>query len=259
MNEINKEKWKQYWFVIQELTGREIKRKYARSYLGILWSVLNPLLSMAVMSAIFSTMFKRSIENFPIYYLTGMIIWQLFTNATSTAITALVDNKQLLIKVKMPMQVFTLSRVYTALVNFGYSFIAYIAFLIIFRIQPSVTMIAIIPIIALALVFSTGLSMLLSTAYVFFGDIKHLYGIILTMWMYMSALFYPVSSLSGLMAKLVQENPMYCFIASARECMMYGTFPGTGLWLRMILWAGTIFIAGQLFFSKMKNDIMQRV
>lgn len=259
MNETRKEKWKQYWFVIRELTGREIKRKYARSYLGILWSVLNPLLSMAVMSAIFSTMFKRSIDNFPIYYLTGMIIWQLFTNATNTSMTALVDNKQLLIKVKMPMQVFTLSRVYTALVNFGYSFAAYVLFLIIFRIQPNITMLAILPIITLTLLFATGLSMLLSTAYVFFGDIKHLYGIVLTLWMYMSALFYPVSSLSGLMAQIVKENPMYCFIAAARECMMYGNFPEAGLWLKMVLWAVAVFVIGQIFFEKKKNDIMQKV
>ena len=194
MNVTKKEKRKQYWFVIQELTSRELKRKYARSYLGILWSVLNPLLSMAVMSAIFSTMFKNSIEKYPIYYLTGMIIWQLFTNATNAAITALVDNKKLLIKVKMPIQVFILSRVYTTLVNFGYSFVAYVVFLIIFRIQPRITMLAFVPIVALTLLFAIGLSMMLSTAYVFFADIQYLYGVILTLWMYMSALFYPVSS-----------------------------------------------------------------
>lgn len=259
MNGTRKERWKQYWFVIRELTGREIKRRYSRSYLGVLWSVLNPLLSMAVMSAIFSTMFQRSIENFPIYYLTGNIIWQLFTNATNTAMTALVDNKALLIKVKMPMQVFTLSRIYTAFVNFVYSFVAYILFLVIFKVMPDYSMIAIVPIILLTLLFSTGLSMLLSTAYVFFGDIKHLYGILLTLWMYCSALFYPVSSLSGIMARVVQENPLYCYIAATRECMIYGNFPTLGLWLRMILWAVAMFLIGHLFFKRKKNDIMQKV
>ena len=70
---------RQYTFVIHELTSREIKRKYARSSLGILWSILNPLLYMVVMSLIFSTMFRRSIENFPIYFLTGQIFWNLFS------------------------------------------------------------------------------------------------------------------------------------------------------------------------------------
>ena len=87
------EQRKQYWFVIRELTSREIKRKYSRSKLGIVWSVLNPLLTMAVMSMIFSYMFKHSIENYPIYYLCGNVIWQLFTGATNSAMTTLVDNK----------------------------------------------------------------------------------------------------------------------------------------------------------------------
>ena len=87
---------------------------------------------MAVISMIFSTIFKRSIENFPIYYLTGFIIWNMFTLSTNTAMTALVDNKQLLIKVKLPMLIFPISRVLTALVNLGYSMVAYVVMLIVF-------------------------------------------------------------------------------------------------------------------------------
>lgn len=256
---LEKEQIKQYWFVIRELTGRELKRRYSRSYLGIFWSVLNPLLSMAVMTAIFSTMFQRTIENYALYYLTGTIIWQLFTNATNTAMTALVDNKQLLIKVKTPMQVFILSRVYTAFVNFMYSFVIYILFLFIFKIRLNISMLAIVPIIGLTMIFSIGLSLFLSTTYVFFGDIKHLYGIILTLWMYCSALFYPITSLSGTMAQIVQENPLYCYIAAARECMMYGVFPNADLWIRMIIWSIVSFLMGYFFFQYKKNNIMQKV
>ena len=137
MNETRKERWKQYWFVIRELTGREIKRKYARSYLGIVWSVLNPLLTMAVMSLIFSTMFKTSISNFPIYYLTGNLFWGMFTGVTSTAMTALVDNRVMLIKVKLPMSIFPLSRAYTSLVNFVYSLAAYVVMLVVFKITSA--------------------------------------------------------------------------------------------------------------------------
>ena len=111
----NKEELKQYYFVIKQLVDREIKRKYARSFLGVIWSVLNPLMTMAVMSMIFSTIFKRTIENYPIYYLTGTIFWQLFSGATNSAMTALVDNRTLLLKVKLPKQTFVLARIYTVL------------------------------------------------------------------------------------------------------------------------------------------------
>ena len=110
-----KDRIEQYIFVIRELVSREIKRKYARSMLGIVWSVLNPLLTMAVMSMIFTYMFERSIEKFPIYYLTGNIFWSMYTTATNGALTALVDNKNMLMKVKLPMLVFPLSRSCTAL------------------------------------------------------------------------------------------------------------------------------------------------
>ena len=90
---IDAQQGKQYAFVIRQLTARELKRKYARSYLGVIWSVLNPLLSMVVLSLIFSQLFRRSIENYPIYYLTGNILWQAFTGATNASMTSLVDNK----------------------------------------------------------------------------------------------------------------------------------------------------------------------
>lgn len=253
------EQIKQYGFVIRQLVSREIKRKYTRSYLGILWSVLNPLLSMAVLSMIFTTMFRRSIENYPIYYLTGLIIWQLFTGATNSAMASLVDNKSLLMKVKLPKVIFPLSRVGAAFVNFLYTFVAYILMLILFQIPPSITMI-LFPVIAVfLLLFSTGISYFLSILYVFFGDIKHLYSVLLTLWMYCSAIFYPVSSTPESMQKFIVENPVYNYIACARECMMYQTWPSSEEWNRMILWGIGSYVMGRLIFSKLQNKIMKEL
>ena len=218
----DKENRKQYLFVIRELTSREIKRKYARSYLGILWSVLNPLLSMAVLSMIFTQIFSRSIENYPIYYLTGLILWQLFTGATNAAMTTLVDNKTMLIKVKLPMEIFVLARVYTAVVNLGYSLVAYVAMLIVFRVTPKWAMLYSPVIFILLIIFSLGLSYMLATAYVFFGDVKHLYSVILTLWLYCSALFYPVDQLTGLIKEVIVNNPIFCYIDALRGVVMYG-------------------------------------
>ena len=99
---INTEQIKQYLFVIRQLSSREIKRKYTRTYLGILWSVLNPLLTMIVMAVVFTQIFQRSIEYYPLYLMAGQILWQLFSGATNSAMTSLVDNKTLLTQVKQP-------------------------------------------------------------------------------------------------------------------------------------------------------------
>ncbi len=254
-----KEQRKQYWFVIRELTSREIKRKYSRSKLGIVWSVLNPLLTMAVLSLIFSKMFSRSIENYPIYYLCGYVLWRLFTEGTNTAMTALVDNRTLLIKVRYPMRVFVLSRIYTAIVNLGYSMVAFVAMLCVFRIRPKMTMLLFPVIVILLILFTVGISYVLTTAYVFFGDVKHLYSVLLTLWMYMSAIFYPIDRLGGFIYMVVKINPIFNYINAMREIVMYGTLPTVPEFLRMIIWAVAAFVIGNIVFNKNKNKIMQKI
>lgn len=250
---------KQYVFALKQLVSREVKRKYARSNLGIVWSVLNPLLSMAVLSMIFSTMFKRSIENFPIYYLTGNILWVFFSSATNSAMTVFVDNRNLLLKVKLSKQTFVLSRVLTALTNLGYTCIAYILMLIVFRIEPSIYMLLLpVPVLFLTL-FSMGMGFLLSIAYVFFADIKYLYSVLLTLWMYMSAIFYPVENIAPTMQKIIKMNPIYAYISFSRECVLYRTVPNVSVWVKMILWGVGMFLIGYYVFKKKENTVMQKV
>lgn len=253
------ERRQQYIFVIKELTSREIKRKYSRSYLGIVWSVLNPLLMMGVLSMIFSQLFRHSIENYPIYYLTGYILWQMFTGSTNAAMTTLIDNKMLLIKVKLPMEIFVLARVYTALVNLGYSVIAYVVMLIVFQIKPNWMMLFSPVIILFLLLFSLGIAFVLSTAYVFFGDVKHLYSVLLTVWMYCSALFYPVDRMEGAIRTIIEFNPIFNYIDALRSIVMHGVMPPGWEILRMILWAVIVYAAGYYIFRKNKNKIMQKI
>lgn len=250
---------RQYIFVIRELTAREIKRKYARSSLGIIWSVLNPLMNMVVMSLIFSTMFRRSIENFPIYYLTGQIFWTLFSGATNSAMTALVDNRNLLIKAKLPKQTFVLSRIYTTLVNFGYTCIAYVLMLVIFRIKPTFAMLLFPLAVVFMLMISIGVSYILSVVYVFFADVKYLYSVFLTLWMYMSALFYPISGLPESMQNFIGFNPIYLVIAFARECVMYGKVPDVMMWVKLVCWSLGSMWLGLVVFKRGENQVMQRV
>lgn len=255
----SKEERQQYFFAVKQLVSREIKRKYARSYLGILWSVLNPLLNMAVMSLIFTTIFKRQIENFPIYFLTGNIIWNFFNTSTSTSMSAIVDNKGLLMKIKLPKETFILSRIGTSLVNLGYTFIPYVLMLVVFKVSPSIYMLLFFVDVFFLVLFSTGISFILATLYVFFADIKHLYSVFLTLWMYVSALFYPIDRLSGTMRNIVEMNPIYAYISFARECIMYGSCPDLSRWIQIIVWGIVMFGFGYLIYRKNENSIMQRV
>lgn len=256
---IDAQKRKQYTFVIRQLTSREIKRKYARSYLGVVWSILNPLLSMAVLSLIFSQLFRRSIENYPIYYLTGYILWQTFTGATNAAMTTLADNKMLLLKVKFPMELFVLTRVYTALINLGYSLVAYAIMLAVFRIPLHWSMLFSLVVIAFLFLFTLGVSDVLAAAYVFFGDVKHLYSVLLTLWMYCSAIFYPVEQLQGAIRTVIEINPLFLYIHTMRKAVMHGQLPNGMELLQMFLWSTGMFWIGQRIFKKSKNEIMLKL
>lgn len=251
-----KEKIRQYLFVMRELTGRELKRKYARSYLGVIWSVLNPLLTMVVMSLIFSKMFKRNINNFPVYYLTGQTLWSMFTGATNAAMTALVDNKLMMTRTKLPRQIFPLSRILTSLVNFGYSMIAYVIIVAFFRIVPTVSTLFFPVVVVLLLLFSIGLGYILSILYTSLADIKYLYGILLTVWMYLSAIFFPVDNLSVGIKQVILANPIYGYIRAARCVVMEGTMPPGSVVVQITLWGIGMFAVGKLVFSLNQNKIM---
>lgn len=254
-----REKRRQYWFVIQQLTSRELKRKYARSVLGVLWSVLNPLLSMGVLSLIFSQMFRRTIENYPIYYLTGYLLWQAFTGTTNSAMTTLADNRTLLLKVKFPMELFVLTRGCTALVNLGYSFVAYGVMLLVFRVEVGWAALFLVPIVGCLFLFSLGISYALSAAYVFFGDVRHLYSVALTLWMYCSAIFYPADQLSGPIRQVVEFNPLYLYIRCLRGAVMEGLPPTWEEIARMVAWGAGVYLAGWGIFRVLREKILLRL
>ena len=114
-------------------------------------------------------------------------------------------------------------------------------------------------IIFFALLFSTGVAFILSIAYVFFGDVKHLYSVLLTLWMYCSALFYPVEMLPEYVKRVVVENPLFNYINCARRVMMWGQLPTFPEILRMVLWGVGMFVVGYLVFEKNKNKVMQKM
>ena len=249
----------QTYFVLGQLVTREMKRKYSRSKLGILWSMLNPLLSMVVLSLIFSTMFRKSIENYPIYYLTGFVIWSFFTTATNMAVTSLVDNQSLILQVRLPKYVFPFSRVLTAFVNFLYSLTAYGIMLLVFRIPVKGTALVFPVIIFFLFLFSLGMGYILSILYVFFGDIRHLYGVVLTLWMYLSALFYPLELLPKTMQAVIWQNPIYNFIAGARDCILYGRIPPAVVLFRAAAWGVGMYGAGTIVFRRNQNKLIQKL
>ena len=183
----------------------------------------------------------------------------MFATGSTQAMTSLVDNKNMLIKVKLPTSIFPLARCCTALANFGYSLIAYVIMLVVFQIKPNWAMLLMPLFVAFIFLFTLGIGKALSILYIFFGDIQHLYSVILTLWMFCSAIFYPVDQVKGVMQIIINNNPVYIFIAATRRAIMEGLYPTPREWVMMLLWSLGVYLIGTIIFDKWQNRVMQHI
>ena len=211
--------------LLRELVMRDIKVRYRRSFLGLLWTVLNPLLMMAVQAVVFSTFFKANIVNFPVYLLVGNIVFSMNADSTSQALLSIVGNGGLIKKVYIPKYLFPLSKVMSCLVNFGFSFVALLLVMLATKAPfHAEIFLSFVPLFYL-LLFSIGLSFILSSVTVFFRDIAHLYSVFITAWTYLTPIFYPLDILPPQLQSFINWNPMYQYIKYFRLLIMEGIIP----------------------------------
>ncbi|MDD3242504.1 MAG: ABC transporter permease [Eubacteriales bacterium] len=216
---------RKYKFLLSQLVGRDFKTKYRRSYLGVLWSILNPLLMMLVVSAVFSYVFRFNIEKFPVYLILGQTFFNVLSESTTIAMGSIIGSGQLIKKVYVPKYIFPAEKVMFSFVNFAISFVAIAIVMIYFKVPLSASMICLPLVLIYLFLFCMGVGLFLSALAVFFRDTLHLYNVLLTAWSYLTPIFYPVDSLNSTMLKLMNLNPMYHYIQYFRNIMMYGTFP----------------------------------
>lgn len=249
---------------LSSIVKRNIRAQYRRSALGVLWTVLNPLLNMAVMAIVFSEIFARDLEgqNYPVYVLCGNVIFNLMRASTVGALPSLVDNYDLMNKTRVPQYVFPVSHALSAAVNFAFSFIALLAVMTVFSLGFShnvtfyPTILMVIPFIPSLILFSAGLALILSVLYVRFRDIKHLYGVFITLWTYLTPLFYVVTRLPSWVQGIMQFNPMYHYVTYFRTIIMLGEVPTLKAHL-ICYGAGILFFTvGALIFKKVKGKIL---
>jgi len=247
-----------YKDLLKELVSRDIKLKYRRSFLGYLWSVLNPLMVMLVMTAVFSRLFRFDIPNYPVYLLSGQILFSFHSEASNFAIGSITGGGSLIKKVYLPKYIFTFSKVISSLVNLLFSFVALLLVMVITRTKFTPYCLLFPIVIAEMFVFELGLGMFLAQAAVFFRDIQYIWGVVLTLWTYSTPLFYPDSTLgTGKLAFLVKNfNPLYSYITQFRDFMLYGVMPSGRLVLLGCGWALFFLILGMGSFYKAQDKFI---
>jgi len=241
-----------------QLVSRDIKLRYRRSFLGYLWSILNPFLNMIVLSIVFSNLFARGIPQFSIYVLIGSILFSFMSGSTSRSLNSVTGNTGLLKKIYVPKYIFTLTAVTSELVIFLFSLGALIIMLIATKTPFSWRFFFVfIPIVELYF-FCIGLGLFLAQAVVFFRDIQHIWTVFLTAWQFLTAIFYPVDILPNYLREIISRyNPMYFYITMFRNFTIGGPNLGSlDLALRGAVAAVLALLTGVVCFSYSKNKFI---
>lgn len=244
---------RKYRFLLEDMVVRDIKLKYRRSVIGLLWSILNPLLMMIVITAVFQNLFRFEIENFAVYYLTGWVVFNFVTEATSGAMTSILGASALIRKVYIPKYIFPMQKCIFSFVNMLFSLAALFVVMLVLKVEFTWNLLLIPVPLILALVFSIGLGMILSTVAVFFRDMIHLYGIFTMVWMYLTPIIYPEEILVGVMQTIMKLNPLYYYVDYFRQLTLYGTLPGVQELLVMCGCSAVSLLLGVAVFKK-KQD-----
>lgn len=245
-----------YRFLIRQLVSRDFKTKYKRSVLGILWSFLNPLLTMLVQYMVFSNVFRFDVDNYPVYLLSGVILFNFFSEACSMTLTSIVGNASLITKVYVPKYIYPLTRTLSCLVNLLMSLIPLFLVALLSGLPLTKAYFLLpIPLVCLT-VFSLGVGMVLASSMVFFRDTQFLWGVLIMIWMYLTPIFYPASILPDNIAWVLNCNPMYYFITFIRTLIIDGVSPEPIAYFQCFVFAIASLLVGSLIFKKSQDKFV---
>ncbi len=253
--------FKRYSFLMSQLISRDFKVKYKRSVLGVLWSVLYPVFMMMVMAIVFSKMFRAGAPkgvSYLAYLETGLVLFQYFSDATTQAMTSVITNFSLMTKVYIPKYIFPLSKCLFAGINFLLTLIPLLAVIIFTGTISHISLwYLLLPIIFFfGLLFTIGISFILSTTSVFLRDILYIYGIIIMILNYVTPIFYDISIIPDKYLVLFKLNPLYVFINCTRDIILFGNCPSPVQLMQMVAYGLGSLLIGTIIFKKNQDKFV---
>jgi ABC-2 type transport system permease protein len=248
-----------YRDLLAQLIARNIKTRYKRSVLGILWTMLNPLLMMLVLTFVFSEVFRFSTRHYAAYALAGLSLWNFFAQTTSGAMSELIWGGSLLNRIYVPRAIFAVSALGTSLVNLLLSLIPLFLIMLVTGapVRPSILILP-IPILLTAM-FALGVALFLSRVAAYFADVLEMYQIVLTAWMYLTPVIYPKEIIPEHLKWLFNLNPMYHLIEVFRAPLYAGWFAGFKTLAAATIVSVLTLAFGWWYFSRKADELAYRI
>lgn len=248
------ELWR-YRELVYFLTWRDIKVRYKQAVLGIVWAVLQPLLTMVIFTVIFGTLLKTPSQGipYPLFSLSALLPWQLFASALQRSSVSLVGNANLITKIYFPRLAIPLSSVFAALVDFLISFVVLIGVMIYYHYWPGWNILWLPLLVVLALLTAVSVGLWLSALNVQYRDIQHLVPFLIQVWMYASPIVYPIETIpAGIWRWLYGLNPMVGVIQGFRWALLGGTPPDITMVISVVM-VLILLVSGLFYFRRMEK------
>ncbi len=252
---------KKYSFLLQQLVSRDFKVKYKRSVLGIIWSLLYPVLTMVVMAIVFSNVFKMSTPgvSYLAYLLSGLIMFNYFSEASNLAMSSVVGSFSLLNKIYIPKYIFPLSKCLFVGINFLLTLIPFYVVLIATGTGVNIFHVMLPYAFVCLFMFTLGMGFILSAVSVFLRDMFYIYGIIVMLWTYLTPIMYDIKLISEQLQPWLKLNPLYHYVNFVREIVLYGRIPQPFTWATCAISSIVVLIIGVLVFKKTQDKFIYYV
>ncbi len=248
-----------YRDLLRHLVLRDLRHKYKGSSLGFAWSLLHPLLMAAVYTVAFRLIVKVPIAHFPVFLLSGLLPWMFFSAALASATGSVVDNSALVRKVAFPRIILPLAAVGSQLVQFLLMYVVIVPLLVGFSVGFSPALLGLIPLIALQVVFTAGLSLTLATAYVYARDTRHLLDVALQVWFWVTPIVYSAALVPAVLAGTLRWNPMTHFITAYQGIVVNRATPDAVAFGVMAVCAAMAAAVGWVVFSRYQRRFAELI
>lgn len=235
-------------YLIFELIKSDLKTKYKNSLLGFLWIIFEPLFLMLIIYTVFSKFMRFNMQNYPLFILSGTILWRFFVNTTNQSLQLFQRNKDLILKVKIERMILPFSLVLSNLIMVFFEYTIYIVIYFIVKKNIPLTLIIFIPYIIIFSLFLFGLSTLLSTFYIFLKDLKAGWEIFVQGLFFLCPIFYPYEIVPYNLIQFYMINPVAVFIMGMQNILFYSNIPDPTIMINSLLFSLIFSLVGYIVF-----------
>jgi lipopolysaccharide transport system permease protein len=246
-----------YRHMLLSMVQKDLRSRYKGSFLGFLWTFVNPLIQLIVFSIVFPYVLRINIENYPMFLFVALLPWIFFTASVQSATTSIVGGANLVTKIYFPRIILPLSVVCTNLMNYIYGLVIVFSALIVTGVHLTINVFWLPVILLIEFIFALGLALIFSSLHVRFRDVEHIIGVLVFTWFYLTPIVFPIDIFPEKMAQLIKYNPMVPIIDSFRNVLLYGKQPDWGSLMYAVVVGLIILVIGLLVFRKYEKTFAE--